>query len=171
MQAVTLSAIDLFEHTYAAGWWYRLWAVLRRRQNQLLDLRDVVSERSIRAQRADGVQVVSISQIKGSEGRVDEFDAAFHPLQTYTESRWRSIALAWLDGRQLPPVELIRVDDLYFVRDGHHRISVARAMGQREIDAVVTIWQVEKAADAAEAPAATPVQQPTATCRNTLVHV
>jgi hypothetical protein len=41
----------------------------------------------------------------------------------------------------LPPVELIQVGDVYFVRDGHHRISVARMMGQDSIDAEVTVWE------------------------------
>ena len=46
------------------------------------------------------------------------------------------------DGDIAPPVELIQVGDLYFVRDGHHRISVARAMGQEAIEAKVTAWHV-----------------------------
>jgi hypothetical protein len=52
------------------------------------------------------------------------------------------IATAGYMGRTLPPVELIQVGDLYFVRDGHHRISVAQAMGQESIEAEVTVWQV-----------------------------
>ena len=42
----------------------------------------------------------------------------------------------------MPPVALIQVGDCYFVRDGHHRISVAKALGQKAIDATVEIWQV-----------------------------
>jgi hypothetical protein len=53
-----------------------------------------------------------------------------------------SIARARDRDKALPPVELIQVGDLYFVRDGHHRISVARAVGQRYIEAEVTAWQV-----------------------------
>lgn len=71
------------------------------------------------------------------------FDDAFHPIRTHTELRWRRVARAGLAGVTLPPVELIRIGEAYFVRDGHHRISVARALGQKEIDAVVTVWQVE----------------------------
>jgi hypothetical protein len=48
----------------------------------------------------------------------------------------------------MPPVELIRVGDVYFVRDGHHRVSVARALGQAYIDAEVTVWEVKSAAGA-----------------------
>jgi hypothetical protein len=50
-----------------------------------------------------------------------------------------NIAKLRLEGRPLPPVELIQVGDSYFVRDGHHRISVARAFGQTAIDAQVTV--------------------------------
>jgi len=52
------------------------------------------------------------------------------------------IAAARQMGRTLPPVELIQIGDLYFVRDGHHRISVARGMGQEHIDAEVTVWEM-----------------------------
>src|SRR6266508_3609036 len=76
------------------------------------------------------------------EGRCDDFDVGFHPLKEHTEERWVSVARAQLRGLGLPPVELIQMGDAYFVRDGHHRISVAAALGQQEIDAVVTVWQV-----------------------------
>ena len=155
MQPLALTAIDLYEKSHAQGWWYRLWSALRGRPGHLLDLRAVAAEHTIRARRADGAQVVPIRQILGTEGRAGEFDSAFHPIQTHTEVRWRGIARAWMAGASMPPVELIRVGDIYFVRDGHHRISVARALGQREIEAVVTVWQVERPA-AAEPP---PVEQ------------
>ncbi|MFN2186580.1 MAG: hypothetical protein ACK2UU_21575, partial [Anaerolineae bacterium] len=56
--------------------------------------------------------------------------------------RWLSIARARQQGKDLPPVVLIRVGDVYFVRDGHHRISVAQALGQLDVEARVTVWQV-----------------------------
>ena len=51
-----------------------------------------------------------------------------------------SVTRAYLRGIGLPPVELIQIGEVYFVRDGHHRISVAAALGQQEIDAMVTVW-------------------------------
>jgi hypothetical protein len=53
-----------------------------------------------------------------------------------------SVAKARLQGATLPPVDLVQVSDVYFVRDGHHRISVAKALGQVDIDADVTVWEV-----------------------------
>jgi hypothetical protein len=142
MLSPTYVTVDVYQRSQSRGWWYRLWSALRGRSSRLLDLATVVAESRIQARHTTGLQIVPIRQILGSEGRSDAFDAAFHPLQTHTELRWRSIARAGLDGRVLPPVELIRIGDIYFVRDGHHRISVARALGQQEIDAVVTVWQI-----------------------------
>jgi signal transduction histidine kinase len=85
-----------------------------------------------------GLQTVSIRSIRGSEDRCRDFDTNFCPLQTRTRERWLSVANARIEGRTLPPVELIQVGDQYFVRDGHHRVSVARALGEREIEAEVT---------------------------------
>jgi hypothetical protein len=82
-----------------------------------------------------GVVNVSLSKIVGSEGRVRDFDNTFHPLNDHTRDRWIGIAVARRNGVTLPPVELIQVGCAYYVRDGHHRISVARAAGQAEIEA------------------------------------
>src|SRR6266540_5030436 len=93
------------------------------------------------------------------EGRCDDFDVGFHPLKEHTEERWVSVARAQLRGLGLPPVELIQLGAVYFVRDGHHRISVAAALGQQEIDAVVTVWRVNQSA-VQQRPAASRVQPP-----------
>jgi hypothetical protein len=87
-----------------------------------------------------GVRLVPIDQIRGSEGRCNDFDTAFRPLKSLSDERWISIFCAHEADVPLPLVELIQVNDLYFVRDGHHRISVARWLGQREIEAEVTVW-------------------------------
>ena len=55
--------------------------------------------------------------------------------------RWTAVFDLWQRGLTLPPVDLIHVDEMYFVRDGHHRVSVARALGQKYIEAVVTEWK------------------------------
>jgi hypothetical protein len=89
-----------------------------------------------------GTRPVPVSQIRGSEGRCRYFDADFNPLYDQARGRWLGIARARQQGKYLPPVVLVQVGDTYFVRDGHHRISVARAMGQIEVEARVTIWQV-----------------------------
>ena len=77
---------------------------------------------------------VPLSQIVGSEGRVGDFDSAFNPLTDHTRDRWINIAAAIRRGAAMPPVELIQAADCYYVRDGHHRISVAKAAGQTSIE-------------------------------------
>ena len=79
-------------------------------------------------------------RITGSEGRTREFDHTFRPLRAHSGPRWQRVAAAWLAGEPLPPVELIQVGAVYYVRDGHHRISVARALDLTHIEAVVTVW-------------------------------
>jgi hypothetical protein len=100
---------------------------------------------------------VQISKIKGSEGRSDDFDCDFNPIQTRTIHRWMSVATARYEGMSLPPVELIQVDEDYFVRDGHHRISVARAFGEVYIDAEVTVLELESAFVATAGPVLKPL--------------
>jgi hypothetical protein len=76
---------------------------------------------------------VQIDRISGSEGRSSDFDRAFNPLRSHNRDRWLGITAARRRGKSLPPIELIQVRGVYFVRDGHHRISVARALGRLDI--------------------------------------
>ncbi len=92
--------------------------------------------------RRAGVTSIPLARIIGSEGRVGDFDRSFHPLNDHTRDRWINIAVARRNGDSLPPVELIQVGDSYYVRDGHHRISVARALGEAFIEAEIVRWQM-----------------------------
>ena len=87
-----------------------------------------------------GTVTIAINQIHGSINRVDDFDYDFRPLKEWDEDRWCNVASAMMNGVGLPPIEVVHVDDAYFVKDGHHRISVARALGFRYLDAIVEIW-------------------------------
>jgi hypothetical protein len=78
-----------------------------------------------------------LAKIVGSEGRTADFDSAFDPLRSHNRDRWIGIAAARRQGAILPPVELIQVGDTYYVRDGNHRVSVAKAAGQVEIEAQI----------------------------------
>ncbi len=134
--------LNLFEQVYTPGWWSKLRRMLRRRSCALLELGAVVSTGTVRSRYFVGRQLVPIAQIRGSESRAHDFDGAFRPCARRMAERWCGVAKAWQHGVSLPPVELIRVGEVYFVRDGHHRISVAAALGAQEIDALVTVWEV-----------------------------
>jgi hypothetical protein len=88
-------------------------------------------------QPAVGVHLIGLDQIIGSEGRSHDFDDHFWPITEHTRDRWVNIAMAMGTGKPLPPVQLIESASGYVVRDGHHRISVARALGQEVIEAEV----------------------------------
>ncbi len=120
------------------------WSALTGRSRRLLALAEIDTTCTVEAHCYAEIQSVPICQISGSQGRSYDFDCDFNPLQDHTKIRWLGIATARKRGKVLPPVELIQVGDLYFVQDGHHRISVAQALGQRDIEAQVTLWQVAR---------------------------
>lgn len=90
-----------------------------------------------------GMQVVPISLIAGSEGRYRDFDNHFFPKSIHLKNRWESIDRAHLSDVILPPIVLYEIGGLYFVRDGNHRVSVAKAQGVENIDAEVISLQSE----------------------------
>jgi hypothetical protein len=91
-----------------------------------------VSERRI------GLEVIPVSSIVGSVEKAKEFDRAFRPTSNRIRHRWQRIDAAQRKGEPMPPIDVYRVGDLHFVRDGHHRVSVAVEMGLEVIDAYVT---------------------------------
>jgi hypothetical protein len=135
---LTNQAVALFWETSSRGWFYRLWTRLTRRSAQLLDLNEVLSRNEVQNSSYAGIRAVCIACIRGTLGKTDSFDATFHPVKETSRSRWLSIAIEKLRGRELPPVDLVEVDGTYYVRDGHHRISVARSLGQAYIEAEIT---------------------------------
>ncbi len=84
-----------------------------------------------------GVKTIRVDQIAGSLNRYHEFDRAFLPKEDQLASRWQKVDRAFYQDVNLPPVVLYKVGDVYFVVDGHHRVSVAREQGQDFIDAEV----------------------------------
>ncbi len=139
---MVLTAVRLYEKAQWRGRLARLAAWLGRRPYHLLDLAAVEQHCQIINRYHAGLQTVPLGQIQGSDGRSHDFDAAFHPCRRHSREPWLRVALDWLAGEALPPVGLIRVSGVYFVRNGHHRVSVARSMGQELIEAEVTVWQV-----------------------------
>lgn len=129
-----------FEQARLRGWLGQMWATLMEHPGHLTELRTVAGGKRTGG-RYVGVKTVSVNVIRGSEGRSRDFDVHFNPLTNHTQERWLSIFTAQECGVALPPVELIRVGEAYFVRDGHHRISVARAIGQAYVEAVVMAWE------------------------------
>jgi hypothetical protein len=137
-QLLSNEAASLFSSALAAGRLRHLWAAITRRPNALRSLK----ADHIRGKGGHyaGLKQVAIADICGSEGRQADFDDRFNPLSDRMCQRWLDVASAIAAGLILPPVELIQVGNHYYVRDGHHRVSVTRAMGETEIQAKVTVW-------------------------------
>jgi hypothetical protein len=85
-----------------------------------------------------GIETIPLESIVGTvDRRVGAFDREFRPTRTETRGRWERIAAARRRGESMPPIDVYRIGELHFVRDGHHRVSVARALGDETIEARV----------------------------------
>ena len=117
----------------------RIGALLRRppSSNLLLSFDEAAQKLSPWRQAYLGRRTVPVESIVGSEGRYTDFDDEFLPLQDSSEEKWKSVYAAIRCGEELPPVSLLKVGDAYFVRDGNHRVSVARWLGVEALDAEV----------------------------------
>lgn len=90
-----------------------------------------------------GMQVVPVKLIVGSEGRYRDFDNRFFPKSVHLKTRWEHIDMAHIQDINLPPISLYELGGVYFVRDGNHRVSVAKTRGVEYIDAEVVSLQSE----------------------------
>lgn len=115
----------------------QIWSALSGRPNTLLSYDQVREKLHIGGPIYRGVQTVRVDQIVGSLNRYQQFDRAFLPRTEETAARWQSVNRAFYEDISLPPVVLYKVGDVYFVVDGHHRVSVAREQGQEFIEAEV----------------------------------
>ena len=128
----------LFERARGRGNRSRLIARLLRRSWRPLLLSDALSPDMIHEAPPAAIQLVDLDAIRGSINRCEEFDRHFYPLTERLGNRWVRIASMMLQDSALPPVDLVRVRHIYFVVDGHHRISVARMLGHATVDAIIT---------------------------------
>lgn len=90
-----------------------------------------------------GIHSVPLQLVIGSENRCYDFDDQFVPKFEKDYQRWLRISNLFINDVSLPAVDLIRVDKFYFVRDGHHRVSVAKALKRIFIDANIKVMQVK----------------------------
>jgi hypothetical protein len=115
----------------------RIWATLSGQPSTLLSYDEIKEKLHIGGPIYRGVKTVRVDQIAGSLNRYHEFDRVFLPASDKLEQRWTSINRAFYQEISLPPVVLYKVGEVYFVVDGHHRVSVARKQGQIYIEAEV----------------------------------
>ncbi|NPV75087.1 MAG: hypothetical protein HPY59_01805 [Anaerolineae bacterium] len=126
-----------FENARRKSFWRSVASWITRSSNELLPYSEVRKHIPMGGQRYIGLRQIPLDQIIGSVGRYRDFDRAFLPRHAYTSGRWINIDRAHLQDIILPPIEVYKIGDAYFVKDGNHRVSVARERGQVEIDAYV----------------------------------
>lgn len=85
-----------------------------------------------------GLKEIPVDHIVGSVDKVRDFDQKFRPTSGRARERWERLALAVRTGQTFPPIDVYQIGEMYFVRDGHHRVSVCRALDVPVIDADVT---------------------------------
>jgi hypothetical protein len=116
----------------------RILGLLKSQKDEMLSLPDVRTIVRPESETYRGMQTVPIAKILGSEGRSRDFNRAFLPRHDKMMRRWMNIDVAHYENVILPPIKLFEIGGAYFVRDGNHRVSVARMQGAEFIDAEVT---------------------------------
>jgi len=105
---------------------------------RILLLDEVVGPLGWRGERYLGLQDIQLDTVAGTVDSRRDFDRKFRPTSNRVRHRWERLDLARRRGVYLPPIDVYRVGDLHFVMDGHHRVSIAAATGQKTIEAHVT---------------------------------
>ncbi|WP_165774711.1 universal stress protein [Candidatus Viridilinea mediisalina] len=133
-----LDAIDEFRRARRRALIEDLLAWLRGQPDDLLDFEEVRQRIGDLGWASAGLREIPLSEIVGSVGRYHEFTRHFLPRQDSDEARWANVRAAMAENRQLPPIEVYELGGLYFVKDGNHRVSVARELGFSHLMALVT---------------------------------
>jgi hypothetical protein len=135
--SVELQAEADFDRAWRRAFFGRIAARLRRECSRLLAFDEVGEGHLAHNRHRLGLRDVEVSKIVGSVGRHEAFDRGFMPTKASLAERWKRVDRAFHTGIDLPAVRLYKVEDLYFVEDGNHRVSVARYQGMETIEADV----------------------------------
>ncbi|MDA3809059.1 MAG: transcriptional regulator [Spirochaetaceae bacterium] len=134
---VNNQASDDFNRARNKARFNNIFNIINPEKKELLSYYDVKNMAKPKSQTYRGMRVVNIDKIIGSEGRYKDFTQAFLPRKEHLRQRWENIDRAHLSDIILPPISLFKIGDVYFVRDGNHRVSVAKMQGTLAIDAEV----------------------------------
>ncbi len=133
-----MTGMSVFNNVRARAFWQDMFHHLRGKPAELLSFDDIRARLRLREESYKGLQDVPLEKITGSVGRYRDFDVNFLPKKTGMRDRWSRVYAKANSQTGLPPIELYKIGDVYFVRDGNHRVSVARQLGSKTIEAHVT---------------------------------
>jgi uncharacterized ParB-like nuclease family protein len=115
-------------------------SILTRRARRLQSIEPVLEAAGLEGRAYGGVQEIPLDRVVGSAAppaKTGDFDPGFLPVNRRMRDRWTRIYQAMVEGDELPPIDVYKVGDNYYVIDGHHRVSVARSLGRATINARV----------------------------------
>jgi hypothetical protein len=138
-----MQASDDFSRARGKALLTRIQHFLNTDRDRLLSFNDVKDILKPTNQVYKGSQTVPIKLIVGSEGRYRDFNKYFLPRSEHLRNRWMRVDEAHIMEVTLPPIQLYEIGGVYFVRDGNHRVSVAKAQNVEFIDAEVTSLATE----------------------------
>jgi uncharacterized ParB-like nuclease family protein len=133
-----IRAIQDFDAARGRAFWRSLRTILTGRAERLRSIEPVLRAAGMEGRAFGGVQEIPVDKIAGSvapDVKTGDFDPRFLPLNRRMRERWTRIYQAMVEGDELPPIDVYRVDGRYYVIDGHHRVSVARSLGRPMINA------------------------------------
>lgn len=135
-----IRALEDFDAARARAFRRAIRSVLTGRNRRLQSIEPMLRAAGPEGRAYGGIREIPVNKIAGSvapEAKTLDFDPGFLPVNRRLRDRWTRIYRAMVEGDELPPIDVYRVDDKYYVIDGHHRVSVARSLGRPEINARV----------------------------------
>ncbi|MCU0513847.1 MAG: hypothetical protein MUE40_14910 [Anaerolineae bacterium] len=133
-----MEGMSQFSAARSRAFFEELLNLLRGKSAELLSFEDVRARLRLREESYKGLQDIEIAKIRGSVGRYKNFTSTFLPKGNEMRERWSRVYAKINSMEGVPPIEVYKVGDVYFVRDGNHRVSIARQMGASHIQAHVT---------------------------------
>lgn len=137
-QVNRIEGISKFQSARQKVFWQEIFSHLRGKPVELLSFEDVRTRLRLREESYKGIQDVPLEKIVGSVGRYREFTRSFLPKSNEMKERWSRVYAVATSLEGFAPIEVYKIGDLYFVRDGNHRVSVARHLDSKTIEAHVT---------------------------------
>jgi hypothetical protein len=114
------------------------WLRGQRYATRIVSLDEVIAVLGWRGEHYLGLRTIQLDAVTGTVDSRHDFDRKFRPASSRVRQRWERLDLAQRRGAAIPPIDVYLVGDMYFVKDGHHRVSVAMATRQKAMDAYVT---------------------------------
>ena len=131
------SAIDDFHRARRQAALEKILAFFTGASLDLLSYEDVRRQFPVQGHVTRGLQEIPLSAIVGSVGRYRDFTRTFLPRHIVDANRWAQVKVAQVT-QGVPPISVYQIGEVYFVRDGNHRVSIAHQMGSKTIEAYVT---------------------------------